>query len=504
MYLPLLAAVISAVLLLIVTAPGMGISPDSVVYIQTAQNISDGHGITSFNYTDGGRSPLTVFPPLLPAVLSVFALFGADTTAGIRIVNTVALGSVVFLACHWLNRSVFSQVLKVLGCLLIVLSVPLLSVFSWVWSEGLFILESVICLLALQAFTRAPSAKLAGTVGVSAGLAFLTRYAGTALMMSAFLVLVTAYVRNRTTPRYLGLFMLIAVLPTAALLLRNHFESGTFMGGRVPSGTSLFDNAYDTLRTLVSWILPFTTVKWVGAALIYCLFVTAALWLSGARRAVSPIRAALTATWPFLLFCLVYVVYLVASSSLFAIDPIGTRLASPLFIPLALSGVLLSDRLVSSLHGNSYVTRGTSALITAGLFLIVAASVYKVGRYVDNYWEAGGAGYNTKEWRASETVKFARNIEGPTLIFTNNSSALWFWTHRQVHGSPERHPYNSPNQPGDSIADFAEQLPASTGGLLVWFSSGRDWYYKPEELATSLNLELISWFSDGAVYRISP
>ena len=71
----LIIVVIASVLIIRLTPFGAATSPDSISYLNAAQNISAGNGIVLTNYhigADNQHVPLTIWPPLYPLVLSVF------------------------------------------------------------------------------------------------------------------------------------------------------------------------------------------------------------------------------------------------------------------------------------------------------------------------------------------------------------------------------------------------------------------------------------------------
>jgi hypothetical protein len=81
----------------IVTRAGAGLDADSVTYLDAAQNLARGRGLTltpglSVESNPLNLLPLTHHPPLFPVLLAAFQWFGVDALAGARWLNVLLLG----------------------------------------------------------------------------------------------------------------------------------------------------------------------------------------------------------------------------------------------------------------------------------------------------------------------------------------------------------------------------------------------------------------------------
>src|SRR5258708_4032999 len=109
---------------------GIGVSPDSVVYISTAQNIRD-HGVIN----DFTNMPVMDFPAFYPIFLSgMLFLTGSKVLSFGPILDGLLLATLIGL-CGWImNRfTAVSRTYKALLLVFIVLSPCLLEVYSMVW-----------------------------------------------------------------------------------------------------------------------------------------------------------------------------------------------------------------------------------------------------------------------------------------------------------------------------------------------------------------------------------
>ncbi len=91
-------SVVGLTALLFSTRWGIGLSPDSVVYIANARNLLGGYGL-SVSFTTGEFFPWTHYPPLFLAGLAGHGFVGIDPLDGAR----------------WLNALIFRAKIPLLG-----------------------------------------------------------------------------------------------------------------------------------------------------------------------------------------------------------------------------------------------------------------------------------------------------------------------------------------------------------------------------------------------------
>src|SRR5476651_1441281 len=74
---------------------GIGISPDSIMYASTAQNLHDHFSIITFNNT-----PLVFFPVFYPFFLSIciFLSGGTDPVTAAPVINGLLFATTIFLS----------------------------------------------------------------------------------------------------------------------------------------------------------------------------------------------------------------------------------------------------------------------------------------------------------------------------------------------------------------------------------------------------------------------
>jgi len=186
-----LIALIGMGLILRATPQGLGLSDDSIAYIAGARSMAAGHGYREAWLASD--QPVTHFPPAFSAVLAFFGLFGIDPLHAARWVNALLFGlnAVVLGILGWRMTSSLTAGLVLAG--LFVTSGEMFQVHAVAMSEPLFIFLSLLSFWMFDLYVErlpSPSAKWGGSegwlwliaCGTFVGMAYLTRYAGLALV----------------------------------------------------------------------------------------------------------------------------------------------------------------------------------------------------------------------------------------------------------------------------------------------------------------------------------
>lgn len=179
--LTILVAVLGAVHVLIRTSTyGATISPDSVLYLSVAANLSAGEGLRDFT----GLDPL-YHPPFFPILLSALGLAGIGPADAGRLVNAVAFGLIILLSGLYLRRTLASPLLAAGATLVLATSFNLNHFASGILTEPSFILFALLALILLESFLRQRAAwpSLVAAAAFSA-LAAATKFAGVAVIFT--------------------------------------------------------------------------------------------------------------------------------------------------------------------------------------------------------------------------------------------------------------------------------------------------------------------------------
>ena len=498
-----LSGLSAAIVSLVATSRGPGLSPDSTEYLSTGLNLAAGGGLRSFTGAE-----LTIFPPGLPVVVAVGHWLGLSTSWTVRLFNALAFGATVWLGFALLRRHIRSMVLVAGGTVLLAVSAPLLAMAEMAWTEPAFIAIALAFVLVLEDACDAPHpARLLALAAVVAWLGFRFRYAGVALIPAGALSVLLGR-RARGWRQAFGSAVGFGLAASAVPLLwmgRNHLVDGTFLGPRAPSTDSMTAVVGRFWLVLGEWALPgFSAshqrvvggaVAVVGVALLAGVLVTSFSGRAGRGlgRTASPI--------PLLCFAGAYTAYLVLAQLTTAFDQLDTRLLSPLYVPLVVLSVLGIDRLELALPGRRRAI--ASSLVGAALALLVLFQAQAFAR--DAHQSSGSSPELAAHgWSSSTLVHAAAAIPARAHLYSNVPDAVWAESGRQpTLFSPLRKAYRSSR---------ALQVPStfvSTMGCAdTWLAWSTDPaagdYFTPRQLAAYVDLRAVSIEPDGILYRMTP
>lgn len=331
------------------TPKGAATSPDSLYYLNVAQHVSQGLGVVETNFDLDAATPykpMTSWPPLYPVVLSGFMRPDANPEMAAKYLGIMlfALSVLIFAVLATQIIGVFGGVL---ASLFFMLQVPVFAVYTYAWSEVLFV---PLVLLAYALATHgylAPQGDIikAGRVPLLAVFAVLaliaacyTRYIG---LVFALPLLLTIYLSMEKGKRggyvaSMSLLMLLSLLP---LFVRNYLLTGSISGvQRATSDQSFWMNLQALGKVFGLHLLHFDTLQFVA---LIGGSVVAIIHIFRTRKAEQRSHAAYkheigAITLP-LIWLVSYFGALVFLSTWKAFDPIDTRLVSIGFPFLLLS-----------------------------------------------------------------------------------------------------------------------------------------------------------------------
>jgi hypothetical protein len=125
--------------MLLATARGIGLTPDSADFFSAAENLLAGNGL-AVSGAGGTSRRLTLWPPLYPVLLTSGSLFGLTLTETNRWLAALLFGGTIYivgLAARWYTASTIAATLSAAPVLC---SASLLHVFSWARADGLSVM----------------------------------------------------------------------------------------------------------------------------------------------------------------------------------------------------------------------------------------------------------------------------------------------------------------------------------------------------------------------------
>lgn len=427
-------SILGAVAFLVLSPHGVHATPDSFTYLGAADRLARGDGWT-YPFGDIG-APVTLFPPLYPAVLALPELFRTDSFTWVTWQNAVLLaGFSVVVGATVANVTRGSLGAAAIAVVLTQLGTPTIITYARIWSESLFLPLVVGIIACLDRFFA--GRRLVWLVGaaVLTSLAMLTRYAGLSIFVTACILLALwprrgVLDRARTLALYVG----IALPLSGAWLIRNQLHSGTLTGdNKLIHGLSFADVVggfgtigawftHDPIADPTQWPLVVVTV---GAALFVALL---AARLVRKRRAIE-IRVA-----PIVPVCLVFVVVhisFIAIADAFSTraPPFNNRILGPAFVPLLIAIVVLGHELWVASGRRSLLRL---ALAVAALSLVASSTIAATDSIQKNYATPDRAA----RWYGDLSDALAGVIDPGSVLLSNRPSIAWFLVDEPVAGLP--------------------------------------------------------------------
>lgn len=471
---------------------GIGVSPDSVGYLLSAQNILDGKG-----YTDQDGKAVSLWPFLYPLCLAGCAFVtNMDVVLIVPFFHAFLLASIIVCFFRFSGKLRWRFRDEVIAGLMLLLSVPLLHVASWVWSELLFIFLTILFLDYSSKYVSTNSIKHMLVMAIVAGLSTLTRYIGVTLILTGIIYLLY-FNKNevRTSISRLFLFIIVSSGPLVIFLIRNYLLTGTFAGDRSESVVGLLPQVLTAFNSLSKWYFPLDGVMRI--MIITTVLVILAFLIITFKELKSVVKEKQIIM--SFVFIAIYFVSTVFLSTITVIDSLGHRLLSPVYVPALIILVSCLGRL---LHILSERMKENLLWIGKGLFvsiLIMTFTQRVVLEIIPDF--SSEWNYMSDRWKKSRTIDFVKHNQHlySGVIYSNHPDALIFFNRLlSVKITPAKTDYYPV-----SLEELEGTWPQTDNATLIWFDpTPRNFLYNLDELKKVSELEKIRTFQDGAVYTV--
>jgi hypothetical protein len=466
---------------------GVGVSPDSIMYASTATNIQAHGSLITFN-----KTPLVFFPVFYPFFLGIIQFVSRvdPITAG-PVINGFLFASVIFTSGWVMSRFVAnSRIYKWLILIAIIISPGLLEIYSYLWSETLFILEIVLFIIAYWRYMQTHSIKLLVVVGVVTAISCITRYAGVTIIgTGGLMLLLDNQLAIRKKIGHILLYGAVSISLLVGNLILNSLSTGLSTGTREPSITPFVKNMYYFGTVICDWgslskeAIPYAAI--ITAIVLLVLIVL--LMLKAFKGKINSYENIVIA------FAIVYGSFIVISASISRYERINSRLISPMFIALLIGCTSWVPDVIKKIQSKSkYVLAGVAVV----LMLAFEYATYKVDyqRY-DDESEYGVPGYSDDDWNKSKFVVFLKQhqeVFKPNIpIFTDANEAVYIFSRMPSEVLPHRY-----------FKKDVQKFYAHDHFYLIWFNK----LDNPELISLTdimkvKKLTLLYKFDDGAIYE---
>ncbi|HOS64081.1 MAG TPA: glycosyltransferase family 39 protein [Candidatus Latescibacteria bacterium] len=485
-----------------ITAGGIGVSDDPIVYLETAKNLLAGNGFVVHG------TPMTHYPPLFPLMLAGSGLGGADLLQSARFLNALLFSANVVLCslAVWIATKRSLLAAAITGCLVMVL-LPIVKWHAQVYSEPPFLMFALIAIILLAEYVRSGGGRWLYLASSAIGLTMLTRYVGAAFVPVLIAIPFFSSSRPfRVRARIAGIAALVACSPLALWLAYNLSRAQTATNRMLAFRPPQVNEVTDFIWQAEAKLLPGAPLPLKVA--LFFVFLSGVVWCGVLLHREGFFSRRLTRSEVALplvsaSFSAAYFAFLVVSISFFDHSSIrqGTRLFVPILFFLLLAGIAMGWITCARLERGPVCWVLVS--LASGLFLIQARDSWVFAAET----HANGLYYNSVTWRNSETIAAAKSLPPDVRIFANNVGGVSFQIGRRVSSLPSKFDYGTMQK----RHQFAEQLGAvckavlDSGAVIVYFSPGWAPHLPTHvDLETACPLPVLGRFRDGIIYGNPP
>jgi hypothetical protein len=407
----------------------IGVGPDSVAYIASAESLLGGDGLTIPTGIDD-PVPLTHFAPLYPALLGGLGVTGLDLNFLAKGLNAFLFSSILFFVGHIiLQGSRNLWLLAPCASLFLLVSEDMLTIHSYAWSEGLFIALGVLGFFLFAHYLWRPTyLKLVASAGILSA-AILARYAGVAILPVVFLGVLLF--REDPFPKKLLRSLALTVACATPMLLwfaRNYFLTGSLSNRSLVFHPITSTDVQNGLDTISNWFLPGRITGTLRDVLVVLFLIIILVLISNAffmnlRKIKNQDPWTFSQILPtlFALFCFFY--FLLLTFTILFMDAQSTfnyRLLSPLLV----SGLIAFFTLLPT-----YLKRipfPFQVLFGILFLLVLAFNANHSLKFVTKAHNGSFKMYAGKGWQDAEIIHAIRALPDGLPIYSNGDDALYY------------------------------------------------------------------------------
>ena len=498
---------LGSLLLAVLTKPwGMGLRPDSGCYLSAARGLLNGQGLITpdtWNHT----LPLFKEGPLFSLILAALGLADLEPYTGARVFHIFLFGINIFLT-GWATYHYSKSRGAALGAAFFVLSsfVTLWN-HAMVLSEPTFIFFGLTGILLLALFLDGGSKNygLFWIAAITLGLAFFTRYAAVSCVavgvLGNFLLSKKPFPGKIRDSFWMGV---VAVLPTALWMLRNHFLVGQSTELSWNFAPYVSDHIRQLFGTISLWLLPKAAPVVLRVVLLFC-FLTAlsAMTFYLIRQKKLPVNIS-ALLW---LYIFSHIVVYFLTTALMAEQSFDHRSLSLVYVAGVIYLFIAGSRLWKNMTSKNL--RFVLLLLCFGLG---ASYAFRAARWGRDVYQ-NGLGFAARSWRQSQTLQKVKDLPPGTPIYTNGVDAVYLLTGKLSSGIPAKEDVLKVHIPDPNrrlmknypaeIEKMKEEMKRLDGVVVYLRGIQWRWYYPSEqELAQSASLRIFEQYPDGAIYKV--
>jgi len=383
---------------------GIGISPDSTMYISSAESFVH---IGEFRTILKGPEMeyLVHYPPFYPFILAVFSWFTHDFYFSAIMINAICLASfLILIALVFRNKLKTIEIVIIQLFLLINLSFT--NIYLMSWSEPLFFLFTVASFYFVVRFVNENKFIFIIISAIFVSLACITRYVGVTVFITLFLFI---FIKSSQTLifrklKLLIVFSVVSLLPLFLWFLRNKILLGNVSNRDVSFHPISSEYFQDLFLNSFSFFMPIKFSKTVniilgGLLIIVIFYYTFKLIKSSDQN--------------FQLYAIhfwTYFLFLMVSNTFFDFTPYYFRTLSPIYIYLIIIFLI-------------YLLKTKSRYIT---YFYSSAFIYTF--LLTNYARDSGMDFSSANNKVPKTIQAIKRLDKKIKCFSNEPDRIYYLT----------------------------------------------------------------------------
>lgn len=487
---------VAAFILVYFCIPKTGViyTHDTQSYEYAAETFLESGTMKYFGYD----TPIIQWPPLYIVVLAGLKALGITVEQGAAWLNAGLFAYLMYVSSLYLFENLKVKAFSIPALILLTLSVPIIYVSGYGWTEVLFVFLAVLSMVLMLVYLKKRNISWLVSCAVVSALCWLTRYIGITVIAALALVLFISEKPFAEKLKKTFAYGVFSCFPMCLWVIRNYILSGTFTGGRQPGEYTLSENLELTLSVLGEWF-SYAVPEILHISLIYLgILLLIAMPLKRVKKDGSEVYTPdLLANFLIVVF---YSAVLLYSATKTAMDSINTRLWAPVYPFLVFTVVFLMDLFVRNIESKS--TRGFFA---AGF--IVFALVFAINPVIwlqEEGFPRKHALLGIKEAPeakkplllelALKTIEPSEN----TLVISNDASVLSLHTDLKCYYPPKKE-----GIPLYQFSRFSERIEKFENIYIIWSGS---WdlgnFVELSEFERKYGMERVAQNNYCAIYRL--
>lgn len=331
----LFVVAVSFFLVFTLTSKGVATTPDSLAYIAAAKHIAHGDGVVIPDFkltTSAYEKPMTAWPPLYPVLLS-WVVADHNPEQSIRIFNAITLSVLGIFFMLLLIKP--NSLMGLLGVLILLLQGSIITVYSYAWSETIFLPLLVATYFFLVNYCQTANRYYLGLTILAIVMLSYARYIGIIFLCPIMVMIFTSSLSTREKKLSAATIVAVSILMFIPLIIRNILIIGAAGGDtRESSSSHLFSNIVDVANLLAYHLLSI----WSGYLfIIIFILIAILLWIAITHIQNKQLSNLLRLViWP-MCWVVFYIVAIILLRTWKDFDVLDTRLISPAIVFFLLS-----------------------------------------------------------------------------------------------------------------------------------------------------------------------